>query len=163
MNDRGPLLHNSGVPPRTLVKYSGLDDLSGAFPEHMRRADQRPAAFGTAVRFTLADVPSPASPPRLLRQLGIEPGPEPERQLFLLIDERADGLPLPDGCVVVPAALDHWIIWSDVLTALAVLAKCSTNVWLRAKSPSLHAALDRRDVSLLVPPLFAARLPQAKS
>jgi hypothetical protein len=77
-----------------------------------------------------------------------------------LIDERAAALPLPDGCAAIPPRVEHRILWWDPLSALAVLAKCSAHVWLRAKTPSLAAAIARREVSLLIPPAFAARLPK---
>jgi hypothetical protein len=75
-----------------------------------------------------------------------------------LIGRRAEELPLPDCCVVLPPAATHRVVWPDLLSALAVLTKCSNAIWLRAKAPSLQAGLQRRDVSLLVPPSFAMRL-----
>ena len=163
MNDHGALLHNMSAPPRSVVKYAGLSDLSGSRPGEAGTASSRaPEVFGTLVRFVLLDDLSRKGPPGLLRHLGTRVGAEPERQLCALIDQRAEELPLPDGCVVVPVEPDHQMIWSDTLSVLAILAKCSATVWLRAKTPSVRSALARQRVSLLVPPAFAVKLPKAE-
>ena len=103
-----------------------------------------------------------ASAPRILLWLGQDAGSRPEETLAHLIDERAAALPLPGGCAAIPPRLEHRILWWDPLSALAVLAKCSAHVWLRAKTPSLAAAIARREVSLLIPPAFAAGLPKVQ-
>jgi hypothetical protein len=101
------------------------------------------------------------APAAILRALGVKALPDALAQLTELIDLRAKELPLPDGCVVIPHVETPKFVWKDPLTVLAVLSKCSDSVWLRAKSPLLHAALVRRQVTLLVPPHFASKLEEA--
>ena len=116
--------------------------------------------FGTPVRFALPADLLGKTASYVLRYLGVEPvsAKAATQQLEELINARATELPLPDGCVVIPAALEHPVIWPDALSTLAILAKCSDSIWLRSKQPALNAALKRRQVTLLVPPLFAHRL-----
>jgi hypothetical protein len=90
------------------------------------------------------------------------PGVDPIQQLTLLINRRADELPLPDGCLVTRAQEYHPVIWSDPLTALAILSKSSDTVWLRNKTPSLLGAMGSMSKTLIVPPSFASYLPEAK-
>jgi homoserine dehydrogenase len=85
---------------------------------------------------------------------------DPTAHLRALINARADALPLPDGCAVIPAEKTHTVLWDDPLSALAILCKCADTVWLRSKNPSLLAIQQRSAVSLLVPPTFASRLPE---
>jgi hypothetical protein len=152
MEDMTALLHNMSAPSKSVVKYSGLADLA---------ADKSPSGagacgvFGTPVRFALPADLAGKSAADILRHLGADAEPEPERKLAALIDARASELPLPDGCAVIPALEGHRIIWADALSALAILAKCSDTIWLRAKSTSFNAALVRRQATLLVPPRFA--------
>ena len=161
---RRPLLHNMSAPPKTVVKYSGLAGLatqlgpggSGVCSVGFKCT----GVFGTPVRFVLPPELVGKSLSDLLRHLQIEPQPDPEQQLAALINTRANELPLPDGCVVIPAVESHRLIWADALSALAILAKCSDSIWLRAKSPALHAALMRQKATLLVPPRFADLLPE---
>ncbi|MSP46894.1 MAG: hypothetical protein EXQ83_13855 [Xanthobacteraceae bacterium] len=151
------LLHNMSAPPKSVVKYAGLADFAGGAGSN----PDRNGVFGRPVRFVLPAGTSRVGAPGILRLLGIKPGRYPGQQLCALIDERARELPLPDGCAVVPFASGHRIIWADILSTLAVLTKCSDAIWLRTKSPAIQAGLHRRGVSLLVPPLFVARLPGA--
>ena len=153
------LLHNMSAPPKSVVKYGGLADLSSAAGRNPLFAPLWSGVFGTTIRFVLPPDTSRAGPSGILRLLGIKPARDPGQQLCTLIDERAQELPVPDGCAVVPAAQSHRVIWADVLSTLAVLTKCSDSIWLRTKSPAVQAGLLRQDVSLLVPPFFAARLP----
>jgi hypothetical protein len=162
LSDSGALLHNMSAPPKSVVKYSGLADLAS-----LRRPGgsgvngiQRKGVFGIPVRFALPSDLAGKSPADVLRHLGADAQPDPERQLCALINARANELPLPDGCAVIPALQGHRLIWADALSALAILAKCSESIWLRAKTPALSAALARTQVTLLVPPLFAALLPK---
>jgi hypothetical protein len=164
MRDSGALLHNMSTPPTSVVKYSGLADLatvrspggSGVtgigFKEN--------GVFGTPVRFALPADLAGKSPADVLRHLGADAQPDPQRQLCALVNARANELPLPEGCVVIAALEGHRLIWADALSALAILAKCSESIWLRAKTPALNAALARTQVTLLLPPLFAGRLPK---
>ena len=164
MRDSGALLHNMSAPPKSVVKYSGLADLatvrvpggSGVTGIGFRGK----GFFGIPVRFALPVELAGKSPADILRHLGADAQPDPERQLCALINARANELPLPEGCAVIAALEGHRLIWSDALSALAILAKCSDAIWLRAKTPALNAALTRTQVTLLVPPLFAHRLPK---
>jgi hypothetical protein len=157
--ENSALLHNMSAPPKSVVKYAGLADLATAAGQTACRSSAGLGVFGTPIRFVLPANPSRFGPSGILRLLGIKPARDPKRQLCALIDERAQELPLPDGCAVVPATQGHRVIWADVLSTLAVLTKCSDSVWLRTKSPALQAGLLRRDLSLLVPPFFATLLP----
>ena len=167
MEHRFSLLHNMSAPPKSVVKYSGLADIatkrgpggSGVCSVGFKGM----GVFGTPVRFTLPPDLAAESPSDILRHLGVEPQTDPTQQLAALINARANELQLPDGCVVIPAVENHRVIWPDALSALAVLAKCSDNIWLRTKTPALNAALARRQATLLVPPLFAIHLPEVSS
>ena len=164
MDDRSALLHNMSAPPKSGVKYSGLADLattagpggSGVTGGRFKGS----GVFGTPVRFALPTELSGKSPNGILRHLGIDPLSDPEQQLVVLINNRANELPLPEGCAVIQALEGHRLIWADTLSALAILAKCSDSIWLRSKNPAINAALARRQATLLVPPLFACRLPE---
>ena len=165
MRESCPLLHNMSAPPRSMVKYAGLADLAAGAVQTSAGVHWIPfegtGVFGTPVRFALERELPWKSVEEVLQNLGVEAGPDPERQLAALVNARADELPLPEGCAVIPSKAQHRVIWPDTLSALAILAKCSHNIWLRAKSPALNAALARRQATLLVPPLFAQRLPKA--
>ena len=164
VGDRGALLHNMSAPPKSVVKYSGLADLattqgpggSGVCGVRFKGT----GVFGAPVRFALPPVLAGKSPADILRHLGVDVLPEPEQQLIALINARANELPLPEGCAVIAALERHRLIWTDALSALAILAKSSDAIWLRNKNPALNAAMARSQVTLLVPPLFAHRLPK---
>jgi hypothetical protein len=165
MTDHGALLHNMSSPPRSVVKYDGLGVSvpQGAVSEDATVDSYRaPNLFGVAVRFVLPVGMARKGPRALLKYLDIKVGADPDQQLSAQIDQRADELPLPDGCLVVPVEPGHQMIWSDTLDVLAILAKCSASVWLRAKTPSVRSALARKRVSLLVPPTFIDKLPKAE-
>ena len=158
------LLHNMSAPPKTIVKYSGLADLVEFGGRRtvidLTLRSRAIGLFGTKVRFALPQELKGRSPGFLLRHLGVTALKDSARQLVALINKRASELPLPDGCAVIPALAEHPILWTDTLTALAVLTKCSDCIWLRDKSPALSTALQHKQVTLLVPPLFAGRLPK---
>ena len=162
--ERGALLHNMSAPTKSVVKYRGLADLaggsgpggSGVCGLNFRGT----GSFGTAVRFALAAELRVKSASALLRHLGVDPLRDAAAQLDALVDQRANELPLPDGCAVISCLGAHRLIWADPLSALAILSKCSDNLWLRAMNPSLGNALKRRQASLLVPPAFAIHLPK---
>lgn len=164
MREFGTLLHNMSAPPRTMVKYSGLAEFATPRVPAVRvgalQRFQCTGVFGTPVRFALDRELPWKSVEEVLERLGVDAGPDPEQQLAALVNARADALPLPDGCAVIPAKAEHRVLWPDTLSALAILAKCSSSIWLRAKSPALNAALARRQATLLVPPVFARRLPK---
>jgi len=179
MCDASPLLHNMSAPPKSLVKYSGLADLSTIRrPTGSKDSSVEfdgAGVFGIPVRFALPAELVGQTPADVLRYLGVDlqrdvqadaqadakPASEADahRQLCELIDTRANELPLPEGCVVIASLPSHRFIWTDALSALAILAKSSEAIWLRSKSPALSAALARTQVTLLVPPAFAHLLP----
>lgn len=165
----GHLAHNMSSPPKSVVSFDGLSSMasqgnpggSGA----VGVGYQARAFFGTAVHFALHDKWQRLRTPGFLRLIensakrhSTKAG---EARLQQLIEQRAKTLPLPDGCVTIPSHQSHAVLWSDPLSVLTILTKCTTTVWLRDKSPSLLAALDQQSVSLLVPPAFAHRLPAA--
>lgn len=161
MRDSGALLHNMSAPPKSVVKYSGLADLATVCsPGATGIGCKGNGVFGVPVRFALPADLAGKSPADVLRHLGADAQPDPERQLCALINARANELPLPEGCAVIAALEGHRLIWADALSALAILAKSSDAIWLRAKTPALNTALARTQVTLLIPPLFAARLPK---
>lgn len=172
MNDHPALLHNMSAPPKSVVRYEGLSDFVLHRPPggsgvssvgyKPRTPGGTPRQFGTAVRFSLPPEFAALSAEALLAMLGAgatQPAErDPTSHLCALINARADALPLPDGCAVIPAEKKHPVLWDDPLSALAILCKCADTVWLRSKNPSLLAIQQRSVISLLVPPTFASRL-----
>ena len=164
MRDQTALLHNMSAPPKSVMKYSGLGDLatnsgpSGTGITSLKFNNK--GVFGRAVPFVLPGEIEDQSPADILRYLEVEPTRDPKRKLVTLINARANELTLPGACLVIPSHKSHKVIWKDALSVLAILAKCSDLIWLRTKEPSLKAALERRQVSLLVPPLFVRQLPR---
>ena len=156
------LLHNMSSPPKSVVKYTGLScGTSTTETGGMGVAgDNRTGSgvFGVYVGFRLARDLRRRAPGTILKHLGIDPGPAPEKKLARLIDQRARELALPDACVVVPEKQDHPCPWPDSLAALAVITKSSGTVWLRSKTPRLTAIQTRSAVSLLIPPACAHRI-----
>lgn len=170
MSESPALLHNMSVPPKSVVRYSGLASLArqsgpgGSGACSLGYANAR--LHGAAVRFVLAADLDVSSPLALITSLGLrydsaEHGPE-TRFLQQRINKRASELSLPEGCAVLKSHPAHPVIWTDPLAALAILTKCTDTVWLRGKTPSLSPLNERRDVSLLVPPAFTAQLQEAK-
>jgi len=156
-------LHNMSAPPKSVVQYGGLSAMhflpQAPVVSGLHASDLRPMAL----RFELPSDCTTDSPSRLLRSLGVTPKRAAQAQLNALIDARAAELPLPPGCAVIACQPGHRVIWSDLLSVLAVLAKCSDTLWLRDKNPSLSSALSRRRVSLLVPARFVPLLPKDPS
>jgi hypothetical protein len=176
MSIHGNLLHNMSAPPKSVVRYEGLSGMakqgspggSGLTSVSFRGK----SLFGTALRFNLPPDWIGLTPLELLARLQIDadslPGGErsdadPARRLAALLNRRASELPLPDGCAVIPVRANHQVLWNDVLTVLAITSKCTETIWLRSKTPSLIAAVQRESVSLLVPPGFAGKLPEEAS
>jgi hypothetical protein len=164
------LLHNMSVPPKSTVRYVGLAGLvdvrspGGAGVTTARVSTKW--VHGTPVRVEWLHGP-PASVDDLYNatrraiaygSVADRSGRDPHRVLMQAINQCAAALPLPPGCAVIPSESSHVQVWTDVLTVLAVLSKCSDTVWLRDKTPSLTQALAVQGVSLLVPPAFAHRL-----
>ena len=164
MSESSALLHNMSTPPKTVLKYSGLPNPARTFG----RGDsgvvgisyRSAGVFGIPIHFVLAPCFAQKTPAQILELLGADSETDPARQLVALINRRAEELPLPDGCAAIYGFKDAIRIWEDPLTALAIMSKCSESVWLRAKTPAIHAALAQRAVTLLVPPKFAARIPE---
>lgn len=172
MKDVVPCLGNMSSPPKTVVSYSGLGGSVSLKTCQGYWAQGKsvggllgPAGlFGAPVRFVLPPDFVGKKPITILRRLGVKPSGDHEQQLLALIDARANELPLPDGCVVIRRTEAEREIWTDALTVLAVLTKCSDVIWLRDKHPALNAAFERgAAATLLVPPLFALNLPEVAS
>ncbi|MFP6888175.1 MAG: hypothetical protein VCF07_00235 [Nitrospinota bacterium] len=162
MTDSPTLLHNSGSPPRSTVKYSGLSGILGNVAGTDKNGLQvlsQDREFGTALVFRLPG-PVRGFTAKYLLPLCVpeENRSAPEKTILRLIEARARELPLPGGAVVIPVKEHHLEINSDLLSVLAVLTKCSASVWLRAKSPPLSVLKNRREVSLLIPPSFSKNI-----
>jgi hypothetical protein len=160
LSDSGALLHNMSTPSKSMVKYAGLGKLEPIAGRPRPTAGSVSGIYGTPVRFILPVALKTKTPAFILQHLGIEPIGDGQKQLIALIDARARELTLPDGCAVIPALTAHPILWSDTLSALAVLCKCSDSIWLRSKTTALSTGLQHKQVTLLVPPMFANRLPK---
>ena len=163
------LLHNMSAPPKTVVKYAGLEGLAkqsgpgGSGVTGLKYTN--PVINGLAVRFVLPTEFIEQDPEKILRLLKIDRSDQfsaAESQLVALINHRADELPLPEGCAVMSVNDSHGVIWPDALSALAILTKCTDSIWLRSKTPSLASIKGKPSLSLLVPPLFTNRLPKVK-
>ena len=171
MSEASPLLHNMSAPPKSVVRYSGLSGLAkqtgpggtGVASVHYGSSHH----LGIAVRFELPpmliDV---AAPLEILKRLGlphdeVKDGPA-DKHLNRLINERANHLPLPEGCAVIQGLQAHPEIWDDPLATIAALTKSTDTVWLRGKSPTLSNLQRRRCISLLVPPGFVSRIKEIK-
>ncbi len=166
MQDYTSLLHNMSAPPKTVVLFAGLgfgkpSQSPKAALAHEAAVRNHAQDFGTVLTFALAVDMTARSARSILALLHAKPGTDPDRTLAALIEARAAEFPLPDGVLVVPLSARglHRVLWPDLLSVLAVLSKCSDHVWLRAKNPSLSAALSLRSVSLFVPPTLHHRLP----
>jgi len=171
MSDHTSLLHNMSAPPKSVVSYEGLSsgftikklpDGSGHVTNHHSDA----SLFGTPIRFSLPVGWIGLKPIKILALLNIDLDEgsydDPSKQLATLINKRAEELSLPEGCAVIATEPSHPILWSDPLATLAITSKCTDTVWLRSKTPSIIAAVQRESISLLVPPRFAIKLPEAK-
>jgi hypothetical protein len=170
-DDRGPgieepphggLAHNMSSPPKSVVSFEGL----GAGPESNAPSTRK--LFGTPIYFGLSDEWLQLRARDFLDLIEERSKPRSraadEARLYKLIEQRAETMPLPDGCVTTPCKSyqrAYWqrAYWADPLTVLTILTKCTQTVWLRRKSPSLLAAIERRGVCLLVPPAFTSDLP----
>ena len=163
------LLHNMSAPPKTVVKYAGLEGLAkqsgpgGSGVTGLKYTN--PVINGLAVRFVLPTEFIGQDPEKIFRLLKIDRSDQfstAESQLVALINHRADELPLPEGCAVMAVNDSHGVIWPDALSALAILTKCTDSIWLRSKTPSLASIKGKSSLSLLVPPLFTNQLPKVK-
>ena len=163
------LLHNMSAPPKTVVKYAGLEGLAkqsgpgGSGVTGLKYTNR--VVNGLPVRFVLPTEFIGQGPEKILRLLKIDRSDQfstAESQLIALINHRADELPLPQGCAVMAAHDSHGVIWPDALSTLAILTKCTDSIWLRSKTPSLASVKGKSSLSLLVPPLFTKQLPKVK-
>ena len=158
MSDRASLLHNMSTPPRSIITYGGLSDLTSKSRFGVAGLCGHPKVFGRFVAFRLSKGLRVRSAKLILERLGKEAGSNAEETLLGLIERRASELPLPDGCVAKPCEESHPSPWPDELAALAIITKSSANVWLRGKVPSLSSLRDRGAISLLLPPSFKAHI-----
>ena len=188
MRDAINLLHNMSAPPKSVLRYEGLAGLASQSGPGASGATQlRYTAedfFGTPVRFAFDHAWAKLSAVEILNylqvdvaasaavtsQTGVEPSAEQlkalnaartnaaMRQLNALINERAQALPLPEGCAVIVPRPEHQVLFGDLLSTLAIFSKCTESVWLRSKTPSLIAARGYNEVSLLIPPNFCEQL-----
>lgn len=167
--DKSSLLHNMSAPPKTVVKYSGLESVakqsgpSGSGVTGLKYMN--PKVFGLAVRFLIPEKFFDQDPEKILALLRITYDSKyhsATEQLTALINERAKELPLPEGCAVIKTHISQAEIWTDALSVLAILTKCTDTIWIRSKSPSLVTARTKRTVSLLIPPSFIHQLPKVK-
>ena len=157
------------APPKTVVKYSGLEGLAkqsgpgGSGVTGLKYTN--PVVNGLAVRFVLPTGFIGQDSEKIIRLLKIDLSDQfstAESQLIALINHRADELPLPEGCAVMAAHDSHGVIWPDALSTLAILTKCTDSIWLRSKTPSIASVKGKPSLSLLVPPLFTNQLPKVK-
>ena len=167
--DTRQLLHNMSAPPKTVVKYSGLEGLAkqsgpgGSGVTGLKYTNS--VINGFAVRFVLPTGFIGQDSEKILRLLKIDRSDRfstADSQIVALINHRADELPLPEGCAVMAAHDSHGVIWPDALSALAILTKCTDSIWLRSKTPSIASVKGKPSLSLLVPPLFTNQLPKVK-
>jgi hypothetical protein len=149
------LAHNMSAPAKTTIAYQGLAGLSRRKAERTRAAERQ--AVWVTLRVSLPEG-LPAEAAGILRALGVAPGMDPAATLAALLEARARSLPLPDGCLVLPAAQAVREARADALVAIAVIAKSSEFVWLRDKSPRLARLARVRAVALYVPAAVAAAL-----
>jgi hypothetical protein len=162
MNETTALLHNSGVPALTTLRYEGLGRLAASRPSGVSGATDvnvGPALLGGRVcRVCLPPEFLQATPAEILRLLDIAPSGSGRakalRQLQSVINRRAAALPLPPGCLVLEADTEHPILWPDPLSALAILTKATDTVWLQTKTPVLGRLSERSTLSVLVPEVF---------
>jgi hypothetical protein len=176
------------APPKSVLRYQGLSniwvqhDSSGNRVTPLRStADD---FFGKPVRFAFDHAWAKLSAVEILNYLqvdvaaltavtsraGVKPSAEQlkalstartqaaTRHLNALINERAQTLPLPEGCAVVVPRSEHQVLFGDLLSTLAIFSKCTESVWLRSKTPSLIAARGYKEVSLLIPSNFCEQL-----
>jgi len=150
-----------------VVRYAGLA-LTGADADlggGVARGDdhRKTGVVGRIIAFRVEGRLKGLSHGQILRRIGHDPGDGPTRTLIGLIEQRASELQLPDGAVVVPHLPGHPCPWPDLLSLIAIVTKSSAHVWLRSKEPRLTRIGEPRAVSLLVPPTFAADIPETVS
>ncbi len=167
------LLHNMSAPPKSVLRYEGLAGLAsqsgpgGSGVTQLRYTAKQ--LFGTPVRFAFDLAWTKLSAVEILNYLQVEVelsakanstarAQAATRQLNTLINQRAQAMPLPEGCAVIVPRSEHAVLFADLLSTLAIFSKCTESVWLRSKTPSLIAARGYKEVSLLIPPNFCEQL-----
>jgi hypothetical protein len=188
MRDAIGLLHNMSAPPKSVLRYGGLAGLASQHGPGgsgvTKLSYTAKEFFGTPVRFAFDHAWTKLSAVEILNylqvevvtslpansQAGVEPSVEQlkalntarahaaTRQLNALINQRAQAMPLPEGCAVIVPRPEHAVLFADLLSTLAIFSKCTESVWLRSKTPSLIAARGYKEVSLLIPPNFCEQL-----
>ena len=145
MRERAHLLHNMSAPSRSVITFSGITQKTrkGLW----KRSAKEPVVISVKVNPSVER----RSPLELLIDMGVSDQSDPESTLIRLINERANEIPLPDGCAVINYQPDRIHKWNDALTQLAVICKASRSVWLRSKEPRLSLINERRSVSLFLP------------
>ena len=160
MTEPTQLLHNMSAPPKSVVKYAGLADAAKTIGPGGSGVCSvnfvHDGIFGEFIAFRLVGHFRRFSSARILKELGATTDHDPDKALLELIEERAQTLPLPRACVVVPTHRDHPCPLPDPLTALTMITKSSTYVWLRSKTPRLSNVKRRGVLSVLVPPNFVS-------
>ena len=160
--EKNHLLHNMSAPPKTVATFKGLSELENATKAQKKFIPDFPyqpsGNLGMPLRFFLETQWEGCKEDQILKDLGHIPSKDPQRQLIALINARANELVLPVACVVAPFSKFHLCLWPGSLTALAILSKCSDLIWLRSKTPAIHAAIRRGHVSILIPPQWAKNL-----
>jgi hypothetical protein len=130
------LLHNMSAPSRTTITFQAPAD--------------RP--YGHGVIIALRDSLPKLTPARVLRLLQKDP-PAKQAEIMLkkLIEARAQELPLPPAVAISSQARSGDTSCEDLLTIVTILAKSSSRVYLRDKSPNLESIVAGRRLVLIVP------------
>jgi hypothetical protein len=133
---RMPLLHNMSAPSKSTISFEA--------PKHR--------VLGKGVIVALPyDFPE-LTPKHILRLLRQDTRTkQPEAVLTKLIEDRAKELPLPPVVAITDQARDGDTECEDLLTILTILAKSSSRVYLRNKTPNLQSIASGRRLVLILP------------
>lgn len=136
LNPGVALLHNMSAPSKSTISFEA--------PPHR--------VFGQGVIVALPyDFPV-LTPQRILRLLGRDTRTkQPEAVLLRLIEERAKELPVPPVVAITDQARDGDTECEDLLTIVTILAKSSSRVYLRNKTPNLQSIASGRRLVLILP------------
>jgi hypothetical protein len=131
-----PLLHNMSVPTKTAITFGA--------PAHR--------VYGHGVIVALPDGLSTPTPRELLMLLEENPpAKRPDVLLKRLIEARANELPLPPALAITSQARSGDTNCEDLLTIITILAKSSSRVYLRDKTPNMTSIAAGRRLVLVVP------------
>jgi hypothetical protein len=130
------LLHNMSAPSKTIITFQAPAD----------------RAYEHGIIVALRDGLPKLTPARVLRLLQHEP-PARQAEIMLkqLIEARAQELPLPPAEAVSSQARSGDTTCEDLLTIVTILAKSSSRVYLRDKTPNLESITAGRRLVLIVP------------